>query len=207
MGENDFDPRRCLTKLSGRDYLEVKWRLLWLRTEQPDAVILTDLVEHRDGAALFRAEVRLPAGGSATGWGSETAEDFGDYIEKAETKALGRALAALGFGTQFCEDFSFGADAGRVVDAPVLSRAEGPVAPPVDDASPPANGASARRRGPRVTEPQLHAIYAIGRDRRWSHDEVQVRCREAYGRPPEELGRREASSFIDARRAEAAVAR
>lgn len=204
MSENDFDPRRYLTKLSGRDYLEVKWRLLWLRTVHPDAVVLTDLFEHREGAALFRAEVRLAAGGSATGWGSETAEDFGDYIEKAETKALGRALAALGFGTQFCEDFSFGADAGRVVDAPVLSRADGP---PADGASPPANGASARRRGPRVTEPQLHAIYAIGRDRRWTPDEVQTRCREAYGRPPEELGRREASSFIDALRGEAAVAR
>src|SRR3546814_7260726 len=44
----------------------------------------------------------------ATGYGSETPKDFGDYIEKAETKAIGRALGALGFGTQFTDDFDEG---------------------------------------------------------------------------------------------------
>ena len=63
--------------------------------------------------------VSIPGGGSATGWGSESSGDFRDYLEKAETKAIGRALAALGFGTQFCPDFEFGAAAGRVVDSPV----------------------------------------------------------------------------------------
>ena len=47
----------------------------------------------------------IPGGGSATGYGSETAKDFGDFIEKAETKALGRALIALGYGTQFAQEF------------------------------------------------------------------------------------------------------
>ena len=36
---SDFDASRYLTNLRGRDYLEVKWRLLWLRTEHPDAVV------------------------------------------------------------------------------------------------------------------------------------------------------------------------
>ena len=108
--------------LNGRDYPEAKWRLLWLRTEYADAEVWTELVEHREGFALFRAEVRLVEGGVATGWGSETAADFGDYVEKAETKALGRALAALGFGAQFCEDYSYGVEAGRVVDTPVARR-------------------------------------------------------------------------------------
>jgi hypothetical protein len=49
--------------------------------------------------------------------------DFHDYIEAAETKALGRALAALGYGTQFCQDFDFSANARpgtkQIVDAPV----------------------------------------------------------------------------------------
>ena len=40
-GEKDFRASRYLTKLNGKDYLEVKWRLLWLRTEHPDAVIVT----------------------------------------------------------------------------------------------------------------------------------------------------------------------
>jgi len=128
-----FDASKYLTDLGGRDYLEVKWRLLWLRTEHPDAVVETELVKHGTELALFRARVTVPGGGIATGWGSETAEDFGDFIEKAETKALGRALAALGYGTQFCEDFDFSSGGreqraassnrpqrtGRVVDAPV----------------------------------------------------------------------------------------
>lgn len=122
----NFDPSRYLMKIDGRDYLEVKWRLLWLRTEHPDAAIHTELVKHEDGFALFKADVFIPGGhGSATGWGSETVHDFADYIEAAETKALGRALAALGYGTQFCQDFDFAAIANesaaraQVVDAPI----------------------------------------------------------------------------------------
>jgi hypothetical protein len=189
MTKTGFDAKRFLTKLNGRDYLEVKWRLLWLRTEHPDAVVRTELVEHADDAAVFRADVSLPSGASASGWGTESADDFEDYVEKAETKALGRALAALGFGTQFCEDFSVDAGGGHPVDAPVAS----PEMP------------AARQRGARsrATDPQVKAIYAIARDKHWGHAELQGRCRSMYGRLPEELGRTEASQFIDALRAEA----
>ena len=37
MSERAFEASRFLTVLNGRDYLEVKWRLLWLRTEHADA--------------------------------------------------------------------------------------------------------------------------------------------------------------------------
>jgi hypothetical protein len=99
--------------------------LTWLRVEHPNAIIKTTLISHTTTPpmAVFRAKVSIPGGGSATGWGQEEAADFGDYLEKAETKALGRALAALGFGTQFTDDFDFGDDAQgdnrRVVDSPV----------------------------------------------------------------------------------------
>jgi uncharacterized protein YbdZ (MbtH family) len=120
-----FDPTQYLSKFDGRDYLEVKWRVMWLRHEHPEARMTTEIVQHNEegGFALFRAEVEIPGGGKATGWGSETVRDFHDYIEAAETKALGRALAALGYGTQFCSDFDFSANArpgtAQVVDAPV----------------------------------------------------------------------------------------
>src|SRR5690349_15520754 len=65
-----FEPSRYLTRIDGRDYLEVKWRLLWMRTEYPTARIATELVRFDEGFALFRAEVTLPNGASATGWGS-----------------------------------------------------------------------------------------------------------------------------------------
>ncbi len=122
---NTFDPAQYLSNFDGRDYLEVKWRLLWLRTEHPEARMTTEIVQHNEegGFALFRAEVEVPGGGKATGWGSETVRDFHDYIEAAETKALGRALAALGYGTQFCRDFDFSDNArpgtAQIVDAPV----------------------------------------------------------------------------------------
>ncbi|HKP52292.1 MAG TPA: hypothetical protein VJ183_06535 [Chloroflexia bacterium] len=120
-----FDPAQYLSKFDGKDYLEVKWRIMWLRSEHPDARMTTEIVQHNEeaGFALFRAEVELPDGGRSTGWGSETVRDFHDYIEAAETKALGRALASLGYGTQFCQDFDFSANArpgtAQVVDAPV----------------------------------------------------------------------------------------
>ena len=105
---SEFDPTPYLRQLRGRggsgEYLDVKWRLLWLRREHPDAEILTDLVKIEPTLAIFKATVTLPTGGKATGYGSETAGDFGDFIEKAETKAIGRALNALGYGAHFSEN-------------------------------------------------------------------------------------------------------
>jgi hypothetical protein len=101
----EFDPTPFIRQLRGRgggsDYLDVKWRLLWLRKEHPDAEIVTELVQHDPQMAIFKATVTVPTGGKATGYGSETASDFPDFIEKAETKAIGRALNALGYGAQF----------------------------------------------------------------------------------------------------------
>src|SRR4051794_14256067 len=103
---SDFDPTPYIRQLRGRgggDHLDVKWRLLWLRKEHPDAEIVTELVQHDPQMAIFKATVTVPSGGKATGHGSETASDFPDFIDKAETKAIGRALNALGYGAQFGE--------------------------------------------------------------------------------------------------------
>ena len=106
-----FDPSKYLVSFNGRgEYLEVKWRLLWLRTEHPEAIIETELVRLEERDAVFKARVSIPGAGSATGWGSESAGDFRDFLKKAETTAIGRALAALGYGTQFCQDNELGGD-------------------------------------------------------------------------------------------------
>lgn len=99
MAEQPFDPNQFVSKVKGRDYLEVKWRIAWMRSEQPDAILETELHSHANGSAIMVARVTFPNGASATGWGSETEETSEAYIEKAETKAIGRALTALGFGT------------------------------------------------------------------------------------------------------------
>ncbi|MEK7214493.1 MAG: hypothetical protein AAB289_02710, partial [Chloroflexota bacterium] len=186
MAEKGFDASKYLTRVEGRDYLEVKWRLLWLRTEHPEAAIQTDLVEHREGYALFKARVALPGGGEATGWGSETAAGFAEYLEAAETKALGRALAALGYGTQFCEDFAFREEAGSyVVDAPV--------------SLPEARAGRAPRAGPgTATEAQVKAIHAIARhDYEWDEAEIDRRVNQALGTPTAQLTKQQASRLID----------
>lgn len=186
METKSFDASRYLTTVNGRDYLEVKWRLLWLRSEHPEAMVSTDLVKLEEGLAVFKARVALPGGGEATGWGSERAGDFEDYLEAAETKALGRALAALGYGTQFCQDFESSPGAPLVVDAPV----ELPQA---------ARRERAKNAPPKgATSAQIKAIYAIARDQEgWENEEVDRRSRELFHHPPAELTREEASDFID----------
>lgn len=131
-----FDAEKYLIKLKGKDYLEAKWRLVWLRDEHPDAVIETQHIDIdlEKNHAIFRATVTIPNKGSATGYGSESSRDFGDFIEKAETKALARALAALGYGTQFTGDEL--AEGERIVDSPVqrsAPRSQPQRARPVND--------------------------------------------------------------------------
>jgi uncharacterized protein YbdZ (MbtH family) len=186
-----FEPGRHLTTVNGSDYLEVKWRLVWLRETHPEAVIETELVSHEEAFAVFRAKVSLPSGGSATGWGSEGMDDFRDYIEKAETKAIGRALAALGFGTQFCPDFEFGAAAGRVVDAPIdfassRGRRLAGAAPRRPDGAEQA-----------VTERQLRYIRGIAREAGLSEQELNDEAERLSGTVLTALGRRDASALIE----------
>lgn len=119
MTDEPFNPSDHLIDIQGKQYLPVAWRLYWLRDTHPEALIKTQMFSHSSEEAVFHAEIVIPNGGSATGFGAETKSDFGDYLEKAETKALGRALAALGFGTQFCDDYNEG---GSVTDAPVERR-------------------------------------------------------------------------------------
>jgi hypothetical protein len=187
-----FDPSKYLTKVGSSDYLEVKWRLVWLRESNPDASIDTELVSHDGQMAVFRARVSIPGGGSATGWGSEAQDDFRDYLEKAETKALGRALAALGFGTQFCPDFDFGASAGKVVDAPIdFASTRGRRV---------AEGGADRRVaqvGQAATPRQLKFMEAVAREAGLSEEELKEEVQRAYGRAAHELSRRDASAFIE----------
>jgi len=191
----EFDPGKYLTKVGQADYLEVKWRLVWLRELHPEAVIETELVSHTDQLAIFRARVSIPNGGSATGFGSEGYDDFREYIEKAETKALGRALAALGFGTQFCPDFEFGATNGKVVDSPI------------DFASTRGRRvtANANQRPERsvgnltqpITSRQIGFLQAIAREIGLDEAELETETQQQYGKRLAELDRRDASAMIE----------
>ena len=114
-----FDVNAHLMDLKGKNYLQVMWRLVWFRDEHPDWSISTELVDHDKGehVAVFRAFICNESGVPvSSGYGSESIKDFRDYLEKAETKAVGRALAMLGYGTQFAPEMEEGE---RIVDSPV----------------------------------------------------------------------------------------
>lgn len=141
-----FNPNEHLMQLKSKegpkDYLPVQWRLVWFREQCPQGTIDTDelevdldreveeevyvwnsekrrsekIVKRSKGYARYKAIVTDGKGGRSTGTKSENAANFPDYIEKAETGAIGRALAGLGYGTQFAPDLN---EAHRIVDSPV----------------------------------------------------------------------------------------
>lgn len=130
-----------------KDYLPVQHRLSWVNDLCPEITIdivdkIIDLdretedeisvwnqetrryektIKRANGWAYF--EMRATATDkdghtkSAVGSKSEGAASFKDFIEKAQTGAVGRALAMIGYGTQFVGDeFDEG---HRIADAPV----------------------------------------------------------------------------------------
>lgn len=126
-----FNPKDKLIKLQGKEYLEVRWRVVWFREVHPTGAITTELVmteptvivkaavHGADGVLLASDYGTAPTAGKGT-W-------TGRSVEKATTAAIGRALALAGFGTQFDAD-----DEGdHLADSPVE---------PVRAPAPPANG-------------------------------------------------------------------
>ncbi|MHB0913824.1 MAG: hypothetical protein ACYC2Y_10345 [Armatimonadota bacterium] len=103
----------------GKEYLPVASRLVWFRQEHLDWGIETRPVEIdvEKGYAIYEATVYNQEGRlMSKGTKMETARGFSDYVEKAETGAIGRALAVCGFGTQFAPELDEGE---RIVDSPL----------------------------------------------------------------------------------------
>ncbi len=146
-GQEPFNPNLHLIQIKNKngvaDYLPVQFRLVWFREHCPQGTIDTEelvvdldreceaevyawnqdtrrsekTLKRAPGYARFRATVTDGKGGRATATKTERGVDFGDYVEKAETGAVGRALAMLGYGTQFVADELD--ERERIVDAPV----------------------------------------------------------------------------------------
>ena len=116
-----FDFKRHLIKVQGgRSYLPVSARIVWFRQEHPDWGIHTEPIEinHEKQYAVFRAIIYNAEGKlMSMGTKKEDVKGFGDYMEKAETGAVGRALALCGYGTQFAPELDE-ATGGRFADSP-----------------------------------------------------------------------------------------
>lgn len=105
----------------GQDYLDVKYRILWFREEKPMWTIDTDFIHLDTTSALARAVVRDESGRAIqTAHKFEDKAGFADFREKAETGAVGRALAMIGYGTQFAQEMDEPAD--KIVDSPVAPK-------------------------------------------------------------------------------------
>lgn len=132
-----FDPQAHMGKINTRQgpqqYLSVKHRVLWIRADHPEARIVTEKLDGglEYGWVEFKCTITILSGVTrggegpafeavAVGHGSETREDFPDYYEKAETKAIGRACATLGYGTDAAADF----DDGEPLDGAGAAKAE-----------------------------------------------------------------------------------
>lgn len=118
-----------LTNLKGKDYLMVAYRIQWMNEVTPNFEISTEFPLVNDEQTIARAKVVLmdkdgKVVKSATATKRETKKDFSDHTEKAETAAIGRALAILGFGTQFAvADLDEG---NRLADSPLETSKRDP---------------------------------------------------------------------------------
>jgi hypothetical protein len=165
-----FNPNDHLVKLQNKDYLEVKYRLVWFRDAFPHGIITTSMLslDLERGLAVFKAIVDDGEGGIGTGHGSETVKDFRDFIEKAETKAIGRALAALGYGTQFAPELDEGE---RIVDAPVARKPSEKVATVSTSNHPTSSTQAVSRPSQTVSDakkarPEVSKVYNLGLEAR-----------------------------------------
>jgi len=129
-----FDPNKYMLKLpktkkvslpngqvrfdkTEADYLPVAARIAWFRKDHPYWSIITKAVQLADKAIVMKAIIKDMTGSIiATARKKGTEIGFPDYIEKAETGAIGRALAMCGYGTLQAPEFD---EQDRLADAPV----------------------------------------------------------------------------------------
>lgn len=103
------------------EYLPVAARIAWFRKDHPFWAIITEVEQLADKAVVMKATIKDMQGVViATARKKETEIGFPDYIEKAETGAIGRALAMCGYGTLQAPEFD---EEQRLADSPVEKNA------------------------------------------------------------------------------------
>lgn len=175
------------------DYLDVKWRIVWFRTEHPNGSIETRLLsEPGVSPAVVQATITLENGVTATGFGQCGQDDWNDWLEKAETRAIGRGLALLGYGTQFCEEFDE-VISDSPVEAPARSRSGGRAKSAQPAAAPQASGPAS---GDPMTPNQQKYLFSLAREAGVPNDELEEIVHERFGHGTSDLLKSEASALI-----------
>lgn len=169
----NINPADFLINLKGKPYLPVAGRIAIVRAEgKPYSIKTTPLqIDMEQGFAVFQAEVWLDGILLGMGTKQESKRDFPDFLEKAETGAIGRALAISGFGTIYAlQDFDEG---DRLADAPVTvnksSQPPSPAPAPAPPKAPPGQKSPAHafrdavafHEGMEVTPARLKKVHRI----------------------------------------------
>jgi hypothetical protein len=138
----------------------------------------------RDVIVLGRLQaggvVKVAFGGASIKRGAQTNEslNLADDLKAAATDALKKACSLLGIGLHLYAESMTADDRGEAGDRAPVTRS--------------AVGAPAA-----MTERQLKAIFAIGRSLGWSADVLRQHSIDAFGVPPDELTKADASALID----------
>lgn len=161
-----------LLNLKGKPYLQVAHRLVWFREDHPNATINTEVIKAGDNFAVVKASILLydakhnlfqPV---AQAHKFESAENFPDYIEKAETGAVGRALAMAGYGTQFEPELDEGI---RLADAPIPIPAK---SQRLEEVSQLASG---------LLEEVKKLTYVVEAKKKMSRADIKAKLKKEYG--------------------------
>jgi hypothetical protein len=111
-----------LRDIRGKLYLEAAWRVMWFREERPTWRIETELISISDKQATLKAIVKDEQGNVIASAHRQQTNSFQNMVEKAESQAIGRALALVGYGTQWAlADFDEGHDddLSKLADSPL----------------------------------------------------------------------------------------
>lgn len=120
-----------LIDLKGKSYLMVGYRLQWFNEVESNFDINTEILKLEQDYAVVKATIVVFNNEGkivkrATATKREDMKHFADFIEKAETSAIGRALALMGYGTQYAlSDLDEG---DRLADSPLQSAKKAPQA-------------------------------------------------------------------------------
>ena len=168
-----FEPKDYLREEKTEDgvsfYLDTKYRLLWFRLMYPQGKLVKIPKALNKEYATFEVRVytdkndaddNFLANGFASRYKDDANEKFGlNFVESAETAALGRALKDAGFGTQFC-DIALPNDQ-TIVDAGVhisFDLGDGTLPNPDEDGAPVEEGGGTETRKTTGTEEKAATV-------------------------------------------------
>lgn len=128
-GVSGFDPYSVVTTLDdGSSYLQTYYRKLWFRLKYPNGLISTEIkaLNPNSSSAIVEAKIFLDrADRESDRYAAiahaqrREADGNPNFLEAAETAAVGRALSDLGFNIALVPPAE--SDADQIADAPIKS--------------------------------------------------------------------------------------